>query len=128
MNYKKIEDADEAKLRKTLVHIISLLVNKMYREIEVFTEGRDLDATTIQSIMNDWPSPLVMPPSDRLEDLIYTTQSIPSVPSKDICKSWLIDALLYSQSEGRSDLTLKLVLMDSARELYQVIVEDLGVM
>ncbi len=125
MNRNKIANADEAKLRKTLIYIISLLVDKQYQEIETFTGGRDLDADTIQQIADEWPSPLVMPPSDSIEDLIYTVQSVSQEDGK---KSWLIDALLYSELEGRSDLTLQLVIDDAPGELYQVSIDDLGVM
>lgn len=115
---------NQRKLRDTILRVTQLLVEGRYEELETLTEGKQLSAEQIAKAVEDWPSHVIMPPDDSLESLVYGILEVPNSHPEQ----WLVDAILYSEREGRSDLTPSLTLTDALGEYYQVALDDLHVL
>jgi len=63
-----------------------------------------------------------MPPDHEIDNLIYYIEAIRS-PTQ--VPSWRVAVDLWTVEEGRSDLTLRVVITDSEQALYDVVITDL---
>ncbi len=88
------------KLTKLTSELLELLVLKRYSFIEMLTSGVRLKAVEIRSIIKDYGVTLTKPP-ERAYDLI----NIIKIDSQSI-EEYSIRMPLWSEEEGRSDLTL----------------------
>jgi hypothetical protein len=114
---------DEDKCRRTLLFIIGMLVEGRYEELVQFTGEIRLTVAQIRDVVEDYPCRLIMPPSDSLDDLISYIDECMGEP----CRCWDVDAKLWDECDGVSDLALYLELTDSSGEYYGVRLEDLRV-
>jgi hypothetical protein len=102
--------------------VVDLLVRKEYGVIEKMTRGRRLPAEELRRAVEGYGGKLVPPPDDAwrsLEVIAVRHQDIPE---------YFIAIPLWTEEEGRSDLTLELRLTEIGLELYDVQVEDLHVL
>ena len=99
-----------------------MLVHGDYEGLEKLTNGKRLYATEIRDGVNDYGRTLVMPPDSTFDKLnIVRVEGI--TPAK-----WDVRVDLWTQEEGRSDLTLELTLKDNDNELYDVQLDNIHVL
>jgi hypothetical protein len=82
-----------------VLHVLHLLANKKYREIEFLTSGRRLSASQIEDAISQYGRTLVDVPTEgrALIDVV----AIRSDPAH----RWSIVVPLWTKEEGRSDLS-----------------------
>lgn len=116
-------DTAFVKIVLTIKKIVELLVLKRYIELEQLTGGVRLNATEIEQAIYDYDGVLVMPPDGDFEnnvDAIEITESSP--------KSWSVRYDLWTEEEGRSDLSLEVTLIDGGNELMRVELDNIHVL
>lgn len=115
---------DQKKLARTVYKTIELLMTSQYDDLKTFCNGKILPVEDMKREINDWPYKFIMPPSDRLDDVIYgLIERIETAPHR-----WAVDANLWTEEEGISDLTLQLILTDTDDEYYDVQIQDMDVL
>ncbi|MEJ2419122.1 MAG: hypothetical protein P8Y45_19780 [Exilibacterium sp.] len=115
-------DTALAKVILTIKKIVELLVNKKYQELERLSGGVRLTATEIEQAIYDYDGVLKTPPESDFEniDAIEVTGADP--------KSWSVRYDLWTEEEGRSDLSLEVTLIESDNELMGVELDNIHVL
>jgi len=90
------------KLRLIVVQIITLLVGAQYRQIEGLTHGITMSAEEIQTAISEYGRTLILPSSDAYELLDVIRANNVGL------EQYSVRMPLWTQEEGRSDLTLEL--------------------
>lgn len=102
--------------------IIELLVAKRYDDVVALTVGRRLDSASIRLAISEYGRTLVMPPKDAFDNLDI-------VQIKDaIHPQWSVRVPLWTQEEGRSDLSVELTIVRSSKGQYGVELDDIHVL
>ena len=116
---------DEAKLIRTILRLLQLLVEARYVELANLTQSGSLTSQQTREAVETWPYPLVTPSSSSLADLIYDE----AVEVADVSPAkWSIYINLWTKEEGRSDLTLEVTVCDNSSEYYDVRIENIHVL
>jgi hypothetical protein len=89
---------------ETVRQVIDLLVGKKYSQLESITKGIRLSAQDMESAIAAHRRKLIMPPSDAYK-LMNAVRVGNSEPQK-----WSVVMPLWTQEEGRSDLSIELTL------------------
>ena len=119
-----MELIDQQKLARTLYKVVDLLVRHEYTTLKEFCHCEPNIIEWVKREIDEWPDTFVMPPSDRLEDIVDTViERKGTVPQE-----WFVDVNLWTEGEGISDLTLQLILTDSDDEYYDVQIQDMDVL
>ena len=107
------------KIKKTLLKIISLLVNCDYDAIAKLTKGVRLQAMHIKDAVEEYEKTLILPPDTAYDnlDIIEIENSVP--------RKWSIRFDLWTKEEGRSDLSIELTLIDSEEDLMIVELDNI---
>jgi hypothetical protein len=107
------------KIKKTLLKIISLLVNCDYDAIAKLTKGVRLQAMHIKDTVEEYEKTLILPPDTAYDnlDIIEIENSVP--------RKWSIRFDLWTKEEGRSDLSIELTLIDSEEDLMIVELDNI---
>jgi len=115
-------DAELEKIILTIKKIVGLLVQKKYPEIEQLSCGVRLTAEEISQAICDYDGILILPPENDFNnvDVIEITESKP--------RSWSVRYDLWTEEEGRSDLSLEVTLIDSKDEVMGVELDNLHVL
>ena len=94
------------KLIEPVNQIVSLLVAGRYADVEQQTHGIRLTANEMVKAVTDYGRKLVQPPQDgfRLMNVVETKNAQP--------KRWSIAMPLWTEEEGRSDLTVEMTLAE----------------
>jgi hypothetical protein len=101
--------------------ITDLLVEGDYRAVERMTDGRRLTADQIEQAVLDYGNTLVPLPPEALDHLdVYTSTSDPRLSG--------VEVDLWTREEGRSDLTLEVMLESRDDGGYDVSVRNIHVM
>jgi hypothetical protein len=102
--------------------VLSLLVDGSYDVIEAMTRSRRLTAREIRGVVETYGRTLSMAPGDDLwaPDLIVVEGAFPVVV--------LASVDLWTEEDGRSDLTLELRLTELYEGAYDIEVIDLHVL
>ncbi|MBI5722645.1 MAG: hypothetical protein HZA50_01715 [Planctomycetes bacterium] len=108
-------------IQKTIQELIALLVARRYRDVESLTNATRLTANEIQGIISDYGRILVDPP-----DSAWQFMEIIEVKNSSPCK-WSIVMPLWTQEEGRSDLSLEVTVIHGEKELV-VELDDIHVL
>ncbi len=116
---------DENKLVRTILWIMTLLVDAQYENLEQLCRKGGLTARQLQEAAGAWPFRLVMPDSNVLEALVYG--EIVEVGDSNPTQ-WSVYVNLWSQEEGRSDLTLELTVFDKHGDYYDVEINNIHVL
>ena len=116
---------DNEKLRHTLLELVQKLVRGDFDGVARLTEGKQLSADDLKRIVQQWPAHLVMPPTDRLEDLLYgePVMMVGAVPS-----GWGVYCKLWTDKEGWSDLSMVLTIRESSESFYGVEIDSIHVL
>lgn len=114
---------DRRKMAHTVYRTIELLMTGDYDALIAFCHGNALPIDDMRRELYDWPHKFIMPPSNRIEDLIYGLIELKGTPHR-----WAVDANLWTEEEGISDLMLELILTDSKDEYYDVQIQDMDVL
>lgn len=122
---------DEDKMQRTLLHVLELTVSGQYEALEKLTHGKRASAEVIKQSIEEWPTKehphhFIMPPNQDINDLVMEgcLEPLPGVGPE----RWLIELYLWTIEQGRSELNLRLTVIDADDDLYQVVLEDILVM
>lgn len=109
------------RLQKQVGEIISLLVEGKFGEIEALTNGMRLPAEQIKTAVDQYGRTLILPPREgfSLMDVIEIQGESPP--------RWSIIIPLWTEEEGRSDLTLELTLIQDDSN-FKVELDDIHVL
>ncbi|ODC02560.1 hypothetical protein BFW38_02365 [Terasakiispira papahanaumokuakeensis] len=115
-------DSDLVKVIQTLKKIVELLVQKKYRELEQLSGGFRLTAAEMDQAISDYDEVLVLPPDSDYKnvDAIEVTGSQP--------RSWSIRYDLWTEEEGRSDLSLEATFIENDQEIMGVEIDNIHVL
>ena len=92
-------------LKELVSRTVDLLVRGDYVELERMTSGRRLTASEIEQAVREYGGRLIMPPDGQLcLDTIQVRGQIPP--------TWSVRCDLWTEEEGRSDLSLELTVID----------------
>lgn len=113
---------DQVKLKTTIQHVVTLLVQQDYAALEQLSKGVRLTAAELEAAIQEYGGTLILLPEVALDkvDVYEVERSDP--------QEWAVDVDLYTQEEGLSDLTLQLTLRESNAPLYKVEIDDLHVL
>ncbi len=111
----------ETKTKKTIQHIVDLLVQQNFSELVKLTNGVRLNSKEIQTAISSFGRTLINVPSSAFHklDLVPVKNSKPAKFSV-----WFP---LWTHEEGRSDLCLQLTLIESKNDRFQVQLDDIRV-
>lgn len=107
-------------MRNIVKCIVTHLVRKEYAAAEAMTCGVRLTASDLRSVIEDYGRTLIMPPKESLDDIDVRQVQGAHPPCFSVWCS------LWTAEEGRSDLTLELVIAES-KDSYRIEIADLHV-
>ncbi|MBX3321906.1 MAG: hypothetical protein KF757_02835 [Phycisphaeraceae bacterium] len=109
-------------LRRAVRRIVSLVSARNYAAVEEFTGGQRLSATDIERVVNEYGRTIVDAPpcAFELHPFVHVQNSDPP--------EWVIDFDLWTQEQGRSDLTLTLRLYEMKDGTVKTEIDDLHTM
>ena len=112
----------DAQMTAVVVMITELLAAGDYETASRMAEGRRLSAADLERAVRDYGRTLVsIPPAARDSYDVYRVE-------KADRPTFFVDVDLWTQEEGRSDLTLQLGLIDTGRSTYAVTIDGLHVL
>jgi hypothetical protein len=108
-------------LKEPVRQVIALLVAGKYAELETLTQGIRLKAKEVATTVADYGRKLIPPPDDgfRLMNVVEVKNARP--------RQWSIAMPLWTQEEGRSDLTVELTLIERQNG-FAIELDDLHVL
>ena len=106
-------------LEKIVFMILKLLVEKDYQELEKHSKGIRLSAQDIERTIKEYNCQLIIPPPDG-----YELMDVIEVRGDE---KWSIVMPLWSQEEGRSDLSIELTLIKDG-DSFKFEIDDLHVL
>jgi len=104
----------------TVSNFVELLVNKQYSEIERITSGIRLPAKEIEAAIRDYGLLLIIPPLSEYNNLDIIAIKSPT-------PSWSVRMNLWTQDEGKSDLTIELTIKEKG-STFSVELDDIHVL
>ena len=106
---------------ETMTKVVAMLVAGEYSEVCRFTGGARLTAAEIASAIRECPGCLVMPPTEALEtlDRVAIRHTDP--------QKWSVVMPLWTDREGRSDLSLEATLTEADGEFCGVELDNIHV-
>jgi hypothetical protein len=108
---------------RTAVSIaVNLLVKGEYQALENITDGRLLSAELLKRAVEDYPGNLVHPPGSAFDDLDVVEAPDVEPPTFHV----VFD--LWTEEEGRSDLSLEIVLVEDRPGLLDTQISGLHVL
>jgi hypothetical protein len=109
-------------LNNAVRHIVELLVNGKYEELEVLSGGNRLKAKDFHEALIDYGATLEMPPDSEYEkiDAIKIENSTP--------QRWSVRFALWTREEGRSDLSLEMTIIQNGDGSVSYEIDDLHVL
>ena len=107
----------EAAVREIMV----LLAGQRYKEMERFTQGTQITAEDIARAIQEYGHTLVPCPEpiENLIDIVEVTDTARP--------TWSVVVPLYTQEEGRSDLSVELTVVEVGQNRFQVTLENIRV-
>lgn len=110
------------KIENTVKFLVELLVDNRYQDIEDLTKGIRLDATQIRQAIDDYGRTLTRPPESEYSnlDVIEVQGTSP--------RKWSVRFDLWTEEEGRSDLSIELTLLDSGDDTLNVEIDNIHVL
>ncbi len=118
---KFMKKSIDNKLITTVKKLVKLLVEAKYSEIEKWSEGIRLTESEISNSIADYGAFLIFPPSDFFFDLdvIEVKNSKP--------QKWSIIFPLWTEKDGKSDLTVEITCIKSQGKLYDIEIDNIHV-
>jgi hypothetical protein len=102
---------------------LGLLVNGEYETLATMTSGKRLSAAEIRDAVKSYGRTLVLPPHDDLSDDLELIEVQGGGPRRVAATM-----SLYTAEEGRSDLSLELLLTEVASRLWTVQIDNVHVL
>lgn len=93
----------ESQIRSIVIDLLVLLADGDYQSIMERCPGSRLTSDDLQKAIGEYGRKVIAPPADYMYFRTYELEAR-SVPS------WSVDADLWTEEEGRSDLTLQLTI------------------
>ena len=109
------------RLQEPLGKVIDLLVTRKYVELETLTNGVRLSAQEMARAISDYGHDLVSPPKEAF-DLMNVVEIREATP-----RQWSITMPLWTQREGRSDLSIDVTLV-VAEKGFRIELDDIHVL
>lgn len=108
-------------LERPLRQVIEHLVAGRWAELEALTGGKRLTAREMAEVIAEYGRKLVLPPGDalRLMDVVEVRNAQP--------KQWSVTMPLWTQEEGRSDLSISVTLI-AQEEGFKIELDDIHVL
>lgn len=108
-------------IRPIVLQVLTLLAKKQYAELEMLTQGVRLCADHIDKTVAAYGRSIVVPPDSAFEfmDVIRVTIANPS--------RWSVTMPIWTQEEGRSDLSIELTVIDTV-DGPRIEIDDLHVL
>jgi hypothetical protein len=97
---------NRAQIREIVRDVISQLVAGNYDALEQRTGGTRLSAEEMREAVAEYGRQLRMPPTEALEDMVIVDITAPGPAA------WSVVSDLWTEEEGRSDLSLELTLRE----------------
>ena len=108
-------------LKELVRQVLTLLVAGKYADLEILTHGVRLTAMEMAKAVDDYGRKLVLPPDDRF-------RLVTVVEAKNVRpRRWSIAMPLWTQEEGRSDLTLEMTIIE-LKNAFAVELDDIHVL
>ena len=108
-------------LKEPVRQVIALLVAGKYAELETVTHGIRLKAKDMATAVAEYGKKLIQPPDDG-----FGLMNVVEV--KNGCqRRWSIAMPLWTQEEGRSDLTLEMTVIEQQND-FAIELDDLHVL
>ena len=104
----------------TMTRLVGWLVQGNVAAIEEYTKGRRLSADLLQQAVSDYERKLVMPP--HIADVLDAIEVGAAQP-----RAWSVRVDLWTEEEGRSDLTLECTRTDGGGDLLPAEIDNLHV-
>ncbi len=101
--------------------IIALLAGQQYKELERFVPGAKMTAEDIARVIQDYGK-TVVPCPEPIEDLIDIIEVTDTARP-----TWSVVVPVYTQEEGRSDLSVELTITELEDGTYMVVLENIHV-
>ena len=109
-------------MRDTVHQVVGMLVAGDYAGLEAVSRGRRLTAEQLRQAVEEYGRELRMQPESVFDNLDV-------IEIKDATRrAWSLLVDLWTVEEGRSDLTLDVVLTETGGELYDIQIWDLHVL
>jgi hypothetical protein len=110
------------KLRRTVERVVGLFEKEAYEELETLSGGNRLSAEEMKEAVTNYGRKIAPFPEAGYKelDIVEVDHSNP--------KRWSVYISLFTDDEGRSDLTLSVTLTESATSLFKVEIEDIHVL
>jgi hypothetical protein len=112
----------DPRLPRTARQVVRWLVNGDYERIASYTHGVRLSADLIERAVGQYGRKLTMPPEAMFEelDVIEVKGAAP--------RAWSVRCDLWTEEEGRSDLSLEMTFIDQEGEALAVELDNLHVL
>lgn len=115
-------EATDGRVAALIRKIVAWLVAQNFGAIDGYSRGVRLSASQISQAIHDYGRTLVMPPEVEFAGL----DAIPV--QRAILPTWSVRFGLWTEEEGRSDLTLECTLIDRGGETLDVEIDNLHVL
>ncbi|NQT71153.1 MAG: hypothetical protein HQ553_00115 [Chloroflexi bacterium] len=113
---------NKLKILKTAKHLVSLLVQGDYDELISLSNGIRLQASEMKKALAEYPATFIMP-----DNIVFEDFDVIEIAESDPPK-YSVDIDLWSEEEGRSDLTLQTTMIESEKEIMAVEIDDIHVL
>jgi hypothetical protein len=113
---------EPTKATRTIEHVIRLLVARDYEALLLFAPSPGINANDLRSAAAQYFAQLIFPPI-ALEQLMNVVEVLNLQP-----KTWYVGIDMWTQEEGRSDLTLEMHFQEAAGDFYSVKIDGLHVL
>lgn len=93
----------EEQIRSIVIDLLVLLADGDYQSIMERCGGSGVTSDELQKVIRDYGRKVIAPPADYACINVYAREAA-TVPT------WAVEADLWTEEEGRSDLTLSLII------------------
>ena len=121
----ELADADLEKLRRTLLQVISLLVNGEFGALSDLARRSELGPDEMARIVAGYPHRLAMPPNELLQTLLNPNDDMWRAEPADPEEYW-VDLKLWGEDSRSLRLRVLVGLMEAPGEIYDVSIADIG--
>ena len=110
------------KVAQAVGEVVPLLVGARYFDLEKLTGGVRLSAGELKGAVESYGKKLRLPPPEAVEP-----RSVVEIKSASPMR-WSVYVDLWTEEEGRSDLTLEMTVIDGPGASHSIEIDDLHVL
>lgn len=111
---------DKEKLKRTVQHVIDLLVARNFDELEAITDSIRMRSEEMAEAVDAYPGDLV-------SDLRHSDLDVIPIETP-IEECWSVNVRLHTDRESPSDLTMSLTVVQADSDVYRVEMDDIHVL